>query len=176
MSVGAECRLSNSGPAPRRCSGFSLVEITFCLGIAGLLGSIGASGLAFRSPGLSSVQQDLDGAMYQAFNLARARGRDVIVAVGPQSGTSDVLPVTVPRDVRWGKPARIPLPPGMEEPKGATSTGEAHHRITVTPRHTVTATCWFLNDGTDALCFRLNGRGQMHILRWRASRQKWGRN
>ena len=175
MSIGAVVHSLFPGSTPRRCSGFSLVEVCLTMGIVGFLGATGASIMVLPSPGLSVVKDDLEGAMYQAFTQARAQGRDVHVALGAQAASSDVLPVNLPRNVKWGKLATVPLPPGMDEPIVAASTGEAHHRITVTPRHTVTATCWFLNDGKDVFCFRLSGRGQMHLLRWRAAKHKWGR-
>jgi hypothetical protein len=63
----------------------------------------------------------------------------------------------------------------MAKPVAADKTGEAHGRITVTPRHTTTATVWFLTDGQDVLCLRLGGRGQHQMLRWRAAKKTWGR-
>lgn len=168
--------LRTPAPACRRCSrGFSLSELCISLGIVGILSGFGASALSISGPGLNSVQQDLDGALYQAFHQARAQGRNVQVALGARSASSDVLPVAMPRGVRWGKPANVPLPPGMEHPVLADSTGEAHARIIVTPRHTSTATVWFLTDGRDVLCVRLSDHGQHHMLRWRAAKRAWGR-
>ncbi|MBL0211704.1 MAG: hypothetical protein IPQ13_12465 [Holophagaceae bacterium] len=163
-------------PASRRCSrGFSLTEVCMCFGIVGILGGFGASALSLSSAGLASVQQDLDGALYQAFHQARAQGRNVQVALGAKSASSDVLPVALPRNVRWGKPASVPLPPGMAKPVLADKSGEAHGRITVTPRHTATATVWFLTDGKDVLCLRMAGHGERQLLRWRAAKRTWGR-
>jgi len=165
-----------SAPAPRRCSrGFSLTEFSVCFGIVGILSGFGASALSLSSAGLASVQQDLDGALYQAFHQARAQGRNVHVALGAKSDSSDVLPVTMPRNVSWGKPASVPLPPGMDKPVVADKTGEAHGRITVTPRHTTTATVWFLTDGHDVLCLRMAGHGERQMFRWRAAKRAWGR-
>ena len=176
LSIGRFPRCIIPVSAPRRCSrGFSLTELCISLGIVGILSGFGASALSLSSIGLATVQQDLDGALYQAFHQARAQGRNVQVALGAQSDSSDVLPVEMPRNVRWGKPASVPLPPGMDKPVVADKTGEAHGRITVTPRHTTTATVWFLTDGRDVLCVRLSGRGQHHMLRWRAAKRTWGR-
>lgn len=176
MSIGRFPRCIIPASASRRCSrGFSITELCICLGIVGVLSGFGASALSTSGPGLASVQQDLDGALYQAFHQARAQGRDVQVALGAKSASSDVLPVTMPRGVRWGKPASVPLPPGMDKPVVADKTGEAHGRITVTPRHTTTATLWFLTDGRDVLCVRLNGHGERKMLRWHASNRTWRR-
>ncbi len=176
MSIGEVPRFIHPAPAARRCSrGFSLTEFCICIGIVGILSGFGASTLSFSSVGLASVQQDLDGALFQAFHLARAQGRNVQVALGAKSASSDVLPVEMPRSVRWGKPANVPLPPGMDKPVVADKTGEAHGRITVTPRHTATATVWFLTDGRDVLCLRMAGHGERQMLRWRAAKGTWGR-
>lgn len=176
MSIGRFPRCISPAPAARRCSrGFSITELCVCLGLVGTLGGFGVSALSISGPGLASVQQDLDGALHQAFHQAWAQGRDVQVALGAKSASSDVLPVTMPRGVRWGKPASVPLPPGMDKPVVADKTGEAHGRITVTPRHTATATLWFLTDGRDVLCLRLNGHGQRQMLHWRAADRAWRR-
>lgn len=176
MSTGAVLRSIPTGPAQRRRScGFSLTELCVCLGIAGVLGGAGVSNFILPSPRLSALQQELDAALIQAFHQARAQGCNVRVALGVQSSDSDVLPVRLPEGVRWGKPALVPLPPGMDDPVAADATGEAHPTITVTPRRTVTATAWFLTDGKDVLCLRLSGHGQHHMLRWYAARRRWGR-
>lgn len=176
LSIGGVPRFTFSASAPRRCSrGFSLTELCISLGIVGMLSGFGASALSLSSVGLASVQQDLDGALYQAFHQARAQGRNVQVALGAKSASSDVLPVEMPRSVHWGKPANVPLPPGMDKPVVADKTGEAHGRITVTPRHTTTATVWFLNDGRDVLCLRMAGHGERQMLRWRAASKTWRR-
>lgn len=176
LSIGDVSRFNFPASAPRRCSrGFSLTELSVCFGIIGILSGFGASALSLSSVGLASVQQDLDGALYQAFHQARAQGRNVQVALGAKSASSDVLPVEMPRNVRWGKPANVPLPPGMDKPVLADKTGEAHARITVTPRHTTTATVWFLTDGRDVLCLRMAGHGERQMLRWRAANKTWRR-
>lgn len=144
------------------------------LGIVGILSAAGLSTLDFGSPDLDAVQVDLEGGLYQAFHLARARGTDVVVALGNDSAP-DVIPVKLVGKVKWGKPASIPLPPGMEPTKTAESTGQAHPRITVTPRHTATATTWFVNNGKDAVCMRLSGHGRIQLLRWRHANKKWTR-
>ncbi|HJV37769.1 MAG TPA: hypothetical protein VJ528_02935, partial [Geothrix sp.] len=124
---------------------------------------------------LSVAHQEIRGSLEQAFSLARARGSNVTVALGQATGAGEHLPVQLSRRIKWGKPAQIPLPPGMDAPAVATRTGEAHPILTVTPRHTALASTWFLNDGQEALCMRLSGQGRLQVLRWRRDRQKWVR-
>jgi len=167
--------LSNASISRRAQKGISLVETSLVVGILGILSAVGIG--MMRSPRieLTCVQQDIPAAVMQAMHLARERGTNVVVALGQPSLGPDVVPVRLPRNVKWGKPSQIPLPAGMDEPIRATTTGEAHARVTVTPRHTATATTWFLNDGSDALCMRLSGQGHLQLLRWRASRKCWTR-
>ena len=157
-----------------RQRGMSLIELLAVTGIAGALG-MGAFG-AFRlpSPALAVAGREIQGSLDQAFTLARSSGQAVEVSA---SATRDLghLPVCLPRTIRWGLPVGIPLPPRMDPTTRATATGEAHKVITVTPRHTATATVWFLNDGQDALCLRVNGQGRLTLLRWRARQGRWGR-
>ena len=134
-----------------------------------------AFSLDFGSTELTAAQQEIVGSLDQAFILARARGTNVTVALGKASGAGEHLPVELGRRVKWGKPDAIPLPPDMDAPVVAAKTGEAHPIITVTPRHTALASCWFLNDGREALCMRLSGQGRLQVLRWRRDRQKWTR-
>jgi len=151
------------------------VETSIVAGILSLLTVVGIGSMQSPQIELTSVEQEIPAAVMQAMHLARARGRNVIVALGEPTKGPDILPVKLPRRVKWGKPPQVPLPPGMDQPTRADKTGEAHVRITITPRHTATATTWFLNDGTDALCMRLSGRGHLQLLRWRASRKAWTR-
>ncbi|MBS1767061.1 MAG: hypothetical protein JST05_06630 [Acidobacteria bacterium] len=154
--------------------GFSLVETLAVTGIAGALG-LGAFGaLNTQGPALTIATREIEGSLDQAFTLARASGQPVQVSA---TGEKDLghLPVSLPRTVRWGLPAGVPLPPHMSTVSRAAASGEAHTAITVTPRHTATATVWFLNEGGDALCIRVNDRGHVTELRWRASRHRWGR-
>lgn len=155
--------------------GISLVETSLVAGILGILSTLGVGMMQTPRIELNCVQQDIPAAVMQAMHLAREKGTNVVVALGQPSLSPDVVPVHLPRRVKWGKPSQIPLPPGMDEPTRADKTGEAHARVTVTPRHTATATTWFLNDGTDALCMRLSGHGRLQLLRWRASRKCWTR-
>jgi len=152
--------------------GYSLTEMSCVLGILGILAVASLSSLDFGSLDLLAVQEDLRGSIHQAFHLARAQGTDVIVALGDPSAKG-VLPVNLPRTVQWGKPAGIPVPPGMDEPVKAATTGQAHLRITITPRHTATASAWFLNNGKEVLCMRLSGQGHLQLLRWRRSTKRW---
>jgi type II secretory pathway pseudopilin PulG len=151
------------------------VETSLVLGIVGLL-SAAAIGLA-KPPqmDLTCIEQEIPATVMQAMHLARARGSNVTVALGTPALGPDVLPLRLPSRVKWGKPAQVPLPKGMDDPVRADTTGEAHAKITVTPRHTATATTWFLNDGTDVLCMRLSGRCHLQLLRWRATKKAWGR-
>ncbi len=159
----------------RAQKGITLVETSVVMGIVGLLTVIGISAVGSPQMDLTCVQQDLPAAVMQAMHLARARGRNVTVALGKPELGPDILPVNIPARVKWGKPSHVPLPKGMAAPVVAGSTGEAHARITITPRRTATATAWFLHDGTDALCMRLSGTGHLQLLRWRNSSKKWTR-
>jgi type II secretory pathway pseudopilin PulG len=154
--------------------GFSLLETLAVTGIAGALGFGAYGALNTRGPALTVATREIEGSLDEAFTLARASGQAVEVSA---SSARDLghLPVSLPRTVRWGLPPGVPLPPHMDSTLRAAATGEAHPAITVTPRHTATATVWFLNDGGDALCIRVNDRGHVTELRWRASRGRWGR-
>lgn len=154
--------------------GFSLIETLAVTGIAGALGFGAFGAFNTKGPALTIAAREIEGSLDQAFTLARASGQVVEVSASTAKGVGH-LPVSLPRTVRWGLPAGVPLPPHMDSVSRATTTGEAHAAITVTPRHTATATVWFLNDGGDALCIRVNDRGHVTELRWRASRHRWGR-
>jgi hypothetical protein len=143
------------------------------MGIVGILSATGLALIDFGSQDLMAVQIEFQGSLYQAFHLARAQGKDVVVALG-DPGVPDIIPVRLPPRVKWGKPADVPTPPGMDEPKTAATTGQAHPRITVTPRHTATASAWFVNDGKDVVCMRVSGHGHIQVLRWHRSTKKWG--
>jgi hypothetical protein len=142
------------------------------LGIVGVLASTGVSMMDLHGYELTMIQQEFQGSMFEAFNLARAQGKNVIVALGDPRAPG-IVPVPMPPHVKWGKPADVPVPAGMEEPKVAGTTGSAHPRITVTPRHTVTACAWFVNDGKDVVCMRVSGRGHLEVLRWHHLTKKW---
>ncbi|HET6331167.1 MAG TPA: hypothetical protein VFF76_10305 [Holophagaceae bacterium] len=152
----------------------SLIELVTVTGIAGAL-AMGALGTArFRGPALTVAGQELQGSLDQAFALARASGQPVEVSASSTKGIGH-LSVSLPRSLHWGLPEGIPLPPHMDPTTRAAAMGEAHIAITVTPRHTATATVWFLNDGEDALCLRVNDHGRTNLLRWHASRHRWTR-
>ena len=158
-----------------RQRGMSLIELVTVTGIAGALG-LGALGATrFRGPALTVAGQEIQVSLDHAFAQARASGQPVEVSA---STAKDIghLPVSLPRSLHWGLPTGIPLPPHMDATTRAATTGEAHATITVTPRHTATATVWFLNDGEDALCLRVNDRGRTNLLRWHASRHRWARS
>lgn len=157
-----------------RQRGMSLIELLAATGIAGALG-MGAFGASqFHGPALTVAGQEIQGSLDEAFAQARASGQPVEVSA---STTKDIghLPVSLPRNLHWGLPESIPLPPHMDPTTRAARAGEAHTTITVTPRHTATATVWFLNDGEDALCLRVNDHGRASLLRWHASRHRWMR-
>lgn len=182
MRIGTD-RLSSRHPdaGPSRCAwlgrqrGTSLIEVSLVLGILGILGGVGASTLDFGTTSLTATASEIHGSMMEAFSLARASGRNITVALGDSRRAPDLIPVKLPRKVKWGKPEGVPVPPGMAEPRRADETGEAHARITVTPRRTVTASAWFLNDGRDVLCMRVNGRGHINLLRWHKATGSWSR-
>lgn len=152
--------------------GFTLAESLLVTSILGILAVAGGSALGLRGADLSLAQTELEGSLHQAFVLARARGTNVTLTLKDE-GSPDVLPLRLPRRVKWGKPAHVPLPPGVDPPRRADREGESLPRITVTPRHTAVAALWFLHDGRDALCLRLNGRGHALMYRWRQSRGRW---
>ncbi len=179
MGACAKLRSPHPGvPARRRpaCLGFTTLETVITLGIAGVLSLAGLAVVDLQGGvDLAMAQQELRGCLDQAFVQARASGRNVTLVPAGEGGGPGIIPVLLPRQVKWGKPAAIPLPPGMDDPRKADTVGESHHRITVTPRRTVTASAWFLNNGADALCFRLNGHGRLHVLRYRAAQRRWER-
>jgi hypothetical protein len=148
------------------------VETSVSMAIVGILAAAGISMVDFTGQDLSTVQQEFQASLHEAFHLAWAQGKDVTVALGDPK-IPGIIPVKLPPKVKWGKPAFIPTPPGMDEPKRADTTGSAHPRITVTPRHTATASAWFVNDGREAVCMRVSGHGHIQVLRWRRSTRKW---
>ena len=164
-------------PEGRRSSqrGTSLLELTAGLAVSAILGAVGVHQWDATGVDLQAAHYEIRGSVEQAFSLARARGTNVTVALGKRNGTGEHLPVLLSRRIKWGKPANIPLPPGMDTPTVAATTGEAHATISVTPRGTALASSWFLNDGRDALCMRLSGKGHLQVLRWREDRKKWTR-
>lgn len=155
--------------------GTSLLELTLVMAGTAILSAIAALCIDCGSTELTAAHQEITGSLYQAFTLARARGTNVTVALGKDSGAGEHLAVQLGSKVKWGKPDHIPLPPGMDAPLVAAKTGEAHPIISVTPRHTTLASAWFLNDGQEALCMRLSGQGHLYVLRWRRDLKKWTR-
>ncbi|HJV88673.1 MAG TPA: hypothetical protein VJ623_00080 [Holophagaceae bacterium] len=166
--------LSIPGTSSRRQKGTTLAEVMAVTGILGVLGAVGVTATRFQGADLAVAQMELKGSLDQAFTEARARGRNVTVSMSNEKAT-DVLPVRLPRTIRFGKPDHIPLPPGVAQPKVAATTGEAHPSITVTPMRTATAALWFLNNGDEALCMRLNGHGSVLMYRWRSQLNRWVR-
>ena len=163
-----------AGAGRRAQRGVSLLDLTLAMGISAVLGMAGLSRLDTGHLELTAAQHELTASLDQAFVLARARGTNITVGLAT-SPDANHLPIRLARRVKWGKPACIPLPPGMADPAKADETGEAHASITVTPRHTATASCWFLNDGEEALCMRLSTHGRVQMLRWRARSRRWAR-
>lgn len=170
--------------AKRVGAGFSLLELQVVLAVIAIL-CVMAVRLDPGSMALTAVQGELRACVEQAFQLARFRGCPVRVALAgpapvrrgrPREG-ADVLPLKLPRGVRWGLPhSGIPLPPGMGRTAQAHLTGQAHPCITVTPARTAEATAWFLTDGRDAVCLRLSDQGQLTLLRWRRRLRQWERS
>lgn len=152
--------------------GHTFLELCVALAILAVLSGAGAATLDLGGPSLALLPMELRGALDQGFLLARARGRDVRVALGGAGG--EVPPVVLPRGVRWGLPAGdVPRPPGMGATVKAHLTGAAHPVVTVTPRGTATAGCWFLASKREALCVRLSGHGGLRVLRWRSRARTW---
>lgn len=164
----ASCRRSTQ-------RGTSLLELTLAMGVAAILTATAAFGFDGGGTELMVAHQEIVGSLHQAFALARARGTNVKVALGKATGAGEHLAVEFGRRVKWGKPDGIPLPPGMDAPQVAAKTGEAHQIISVTPRHTTLASTWFLNDGKEALCMRLSGKGHLQVLRYRRDLKTWTR-
>ncbi|MBI1754607.1 MAG: prepilin-type N-terminal cleavage/methylation domain-containing protein [Acidobacteria bacterium] len=161
----------------RRASqrGTSLLELTVVMALLAVLAGAVTTGWDTGATELAAAQQEIVGSLDQAFTLARARGVDVTVAFGSASGAGEHLPVQLSRGVKWGKPAHIPLPPGMDPDPLAARTGASHPVITVTPCHTTLAGAWFVHNGKEALCIRLNGKGRLRVLRWRRDLAQWTR-
>jgi len=156
----------------RRPRGYSTVETSIVMAIVGILASIGVAMADFGGMDLTVVQNEFKASLQEAFFLARAQGRPVMVALGDPK-TPGIVPIRLPPKIKWGKPTFIPTPPGMADPKRADATGFAHARITVTPRRTATACAWFVNDGKEAVCMRLSGNGRIQVLRWKRRTGKW---
>lgn len=159
-------------PSTKREQGFSVIETSIAMAIMSVIAAVGVSMLDFGSQELTVVQHEFRASLFEAFHLARAQGKDVIVALGDPK-VPGILPVRLPPHVKWGKPPDVPTPAGMKEPVRAGITGFAHPRITVTPRHTATASAWFVNDGKDVVCMRVSGHGHVQVLRWRRDTRKW---
>lgn len=152
--------------------GFTFAELLVTTGIIGILAGTGLSWSALNGVDLAAAQDELQGSLDQAFALARARGTNVTVSMKDE-GRMDVLPVRLPKRIKWGKPDSIPLPPGVQPPKKADRLGESLPSITVTPRRTSTAALWFVHNGQEALCMRLNGHGHVLMYRWRRDLSRW---
>jgi prepilin-type N-terminal cleavage/methylation domain-containing protein len=163
---------TGAGRCPQR--GTTLLEMMVVMAIISILTALCFSAWDMGHTELTAAQHEIRGSLDQAFTLARAKGENVTVALGNTQATGH-LPVQLGKHVKWGKPAHIPLPPGMDDPVHADDTGMAHATITVTPRRTATASLWFLNDGREALCMRINNHGQVQLLRWNLDRQQWRR-
>ena len=159
----------------RRERGMSLIEALVATSVAGALGMGALGAMRLQGPSLAVAQREIEGSLDQAFTLARASGQPVAVSASRAKDLGH-LPVNLPRTIHWGLIPGTPLPPHMEETAKAITSGEAHPAITVTPRHMATATVWFLNDGSDALCIRVNDHGRVTTLRWRAGQRRWGRS
>ena len=155
--------------------GATLLELCLAMAIAGVLTLAGTWTMEDGGIELSAAHQEIHGSLEQACTLARARARgtNVTVALGKARGDGEHLPVQLGHRIKWGKPPSIPLPPDMDAPLVAANTGESHPIITVTPRRTALASVWFLNDGREALCMRLSGRGHLQVLRWKHDRKTW---
>ncbi len=156
-----------------RQRGYSLAEMLVAAGIAGVLALAGLGIADLDGPDLSAAQVELSGSLDQAMNLAYHSGQNATVSMSQDRGLGHV-PVHLSKRIRWGKPASVPMPPGVDAVKTATA-GESMPRITVTPRHTALAATWFLNDGRDVLYLRVNGQERVVMMRWKHELKKWVR-
>ena len=156
-------------------AGASLLELTVALGVAAVLAAVVPLCWDGHTTELVAAHDEIVGSLDQAFTLARARGSNVKVALGQATGAGEHLLVQLGPHIKWGKPAHIPLPADMDGDPLAARTGESHPVITVTPRRTTLASAWFLNNGAEALCMRLNGHGHFYVLRWHNDSKKWTR-
>lgn len=155
--------------------GTTLLGLTVAMSVAAILMAVAPLCWDSKTTELVAAHDEIVGSLDQAFSLARARGTNVKVALGKSSGAGEHLLVQVGPHIKWGKPAHIPVPADMDADTLAAQSGESHPVITVTPRRTTLASAWFLNNGKEALCMRLNGHGHFYVLRWRSNTKKWVR-
>ncbi|HJW09498.1 MAG TPA: hypothetical protein VJ483_07655 [Holophagaceae bacterium] len=160
-------------PAMSRQRGYSFAEVLVATGISGVLALCGMGLSNMDGPDLTAAQMELKGSLDQAMELAYHSGHNAVVSMSRDKGVGHV-PVHLSRRVHWGKLAGVPMPPGTDAVKAA-NTGESIPRITVTPRRTVLAATWFLNDGQDVLYVHVNGRDRIVMLRWKHGPRKWVR-
>jgi len=152
--------------------GFSLLELLLVLSLIAVLGSLGVGSMRPGSAALAAVQGELRASLEQAILLARAQGKDVRVVLGGP-GPGDIRPLVLPLGVHWGLPPGMPPPPRIPGAAQARETGWAHPCSIVTPRHTAEANVWFLTDGRDGVCLRLNDEARITLLRRRHGASRW---
>ncbi|MEI6593588.1 MAG: hypothetical protein WCL47_10100 [Holophagaceae bacterium] len=123
----------------------------------------------FLSAPLRQAGQELRTRLELAFRLATLHRRLVVLEPSRRAGSGQVA-VRLPRGVRWGCPASIPLPPRL-----ATTGWESRRPrpITVTPEHRAAANVWFVHHGRQALCLCLDLAGGVVLFRYRPLLGTW---
>lgn len=123
----------------------------------------------FFSPALRRASQELRTRLELAFRLASLHRRTVVLEPSRRAGAGQVA-VRLPRGVRWGCPASIPLPPRL----AATGWESSRPRpITVTPERRAAANVWFVHQGRQALCLCLGLGGGVVLFRYRPLLGTW---
>lgn len=123
----------------------------------------------FLSPALRQASRELRTQLELAFRLATLHRRPVVLEPSRRAGSGQVA-VRLPRGVRWGCPATIPLPPRLAATGWATGRPRP---ITVTPERRAAANVWFVHHGRQALCLCLELGGGVVIFRYRPLLGTW---
>lgn len=123
----------------------------------------------FPSRPLRAARRELRHRLELAFSLADTHAR--LVRLEPaRPATGGQVSLRLPREVHWGRPSSVPLPPGLAD---SGWRGGRPRPITVMPRRRAAANVWFLHHGREALCLRLDLQGQVELLRYRPFLRTW---
>lgn len=120
-------------------------------------------------PPLRAAQAELHRSLRLAFDLAATHHRAVVLEPGrrPSAGR---ISMRLPEDVKWGRPAAVPLPPSLAD---SGWRGGRPRPITVMPHRRAAANVWFLHHGRQVLCLRLDLSGTVELLRYRPLLGTW---